>query len=354
MTVLLTGGKVWNGEKFFCADVLVKNGVVCKVKENISESADFVYDASGKIVSAGLVDAHIHMRGVSSSDYAMQPELATVPFGVTAAADAWAVFGNSEYLDTLTIKTAVFAGVKVKSGRAVFDCTEKTLAAYGNKAVGVKLAFDESNPEIFDINPLLDVIEFADKNKLSVLVHSTGTPVPMSDIVKNLRRGDILTHAFHGGRNNAADDGYECLLTAKKKGIVIDAGFAGHVHTDFSFFRGAVERGILPDVISSDITRLSAYTRGGIYGLTTCMSIAKDCGMSETDIFKAVTSAPARALKKENEWGVLKEGTKADIAVIKYTDNGYDLTDKVGNRVYSKQGYLCELTLVNGDIMYRR
>lgn len=298
MTVLFQNGRVFDGERFFHADVFVNNGIVEKIEQKLSTSADFVYDASGKTVSAGLVDAHVHIRGVSSPDFATSAELATIPFGVSAAADAWASQGSGECLESLAIKTLVFAGVRVKSGRAVFDITEKVLLSYGDRVTGVKLAFDVSNPEIFDINPLLDVIDFAEKNKLSVLVHSTGSPVPMADIVDNLRAGDILTHAFHGGKNNASEDGYNCLINAKEKGIVLDAGLAGHVHTDFSVFRGAVERGILPDVISSDITKLSAYKRGGIYGLATCMSIARDLGMDEESVFKSVTSQPAKALKK--------------------------------------------------------
>ena len=354
MTLLLKNGRVWDGHSFFHADVLLKDGVVFKIRETISDFADFVYDAAGKTVSAGLVDAHVHMRGISSRAFAMQADLATIPFGVTAAADAWACYGSAEYFNAASVKGVVFAGVSVKSGRAVFEGTKKVLGDYGDRVVGIKLAFDESNPEIYDINPLHDAVEFADKNDLRLLVHSSGSPVAMADIVQSLRRGDILTHAFHGGKNNATEDGYKCLIDAKERGVVVDVGFAGHIHTDFSVFRGAVERGILPDIISSDITRLSAYTRGGIYGLTSCMSIARDCGINESDVFKAVTSAPAKALGKENRWGVLKVGASADICVLDYADNGYDLSDKGGNRISSNQGYRCDLTIVDGDIMYRR
>ena len=354
MTVLFQNGRVFDGEKFFTADVFVNNGIVEKIEKTISTSADFVYDASGKTVSAGLVDAHVHIRGVSSVDFATPAELATIPFGVTCAADAWASSGCSEQLDRLAVKTTVFAGVRVESGRAVFDLTEKLLADYRDKVAGIKLAFDISNPEIFDIRPLLEVIDFAERKALPVLVHSTGSPVPMADIIKHLRCGDIITHAFHGGKNNSFEDGYECLVSAKKKGIVVDAGLAGYVHTDFSVFRGAVECGIIPDVISSDITKLSAYKRGSVYGLTTCMSIARDVGMKEDDVFRAVTSQPAKALKKEGVWGALRVGGAADIAVLSYSDNGYDMTDKQGNRIVSRCGYRCELTMIDGEIMYRR
>ena len=62
--------------------------------------------------------------------------------------------------------------------------------------------------------------------------------------------------------------------------------------------------------------------RGGKYGLTMCMSMARDMGMTENDVFRAVTSNPAKALGEEGKWGCLKVGGKADIAVLDYTDEG--------------------------------
>ena len=87
--------------------------------------------------------------------------------------------------------------------------------------------------------------------------------------------------------------------------------------------------------------------------MTMCMSIAKTLGMSEDQVFRSVTSTPAKALGKADYWGYLKVGRTADIAVFDYTDEGYDLTDKVGNRVYSDVGYRCVLTISDGQIIYK-
>ena len=175
----------------------------------------------------------------------------------------------------------------------------------------------------------------------------------MSDILDVLNPGDILTHAFHGGVNTATDDGFKSIREAKARGVVIDSGFAGNVHTDFAILRQAVGSGVLPDCISTDITKFSAYTRGGRYGMTMCMSIAKHAGMSEEDIFRAVTRAPAEALGRADEWGRLKVGGIADIAVIDYTDEGFSLTDANGNHIESPCGYRCELTVSYGQLVYK-
>ena len=185
------------------------------------------------------------------------------------------------------------------------------------------------------------------------MVHCNGSPKPMEQIVSVLSAGDVLTHIYHGGSNNCTEKNYSALRMAREKGVVLDAGFAGHVHTDLGIFQKAVAAGFLPDTISTDITSASAYKRGGRYGMTTCMSMARAAGMEETDIFRAVTQAPAEAVGMHGHWGCLREGNTADIAVLSYEDEGFDLKDRAGNRLASSKGYRCKLCVSNGNVVYK-
>ena len=350
--ILIKNGRVWDGERFYFADVLTENEKISKIADKIDEAVDFVFDASGKIVSAGLVDAHVHMRGINK-DFGIHAEMSSIPFGVTAAADACGVFGDKALLDSFMLKNVIFVPAEFHDNKACFVSVEKMLEKYGEKAVGIKVYFDTQISEVKDIEPLCEVVEFAEKSGLIVMIHSSNSPVSMAELLGTLRKGDILTHAYHGGENNVSEDGFECIKSAKKRGVIIDAGLAGHVHTDFKVFENAVSCGAVPDIISTDITRFSAYKRGGRYGMTMCMSIAKHLGMSEEDIFHAVTSAPAKALGKEKEWGHLQVGRCADLTVFDYIDEGFDLTDKAGNHIASENGYRCILTVADGEVVYR-
>ena len=350
--ILIKNGRVWDGEKFYFADVLTENEKIAKIADKIDEAAEFEYDASGKIVSAGLVDAHVHMRGINK-EFGIHAELSSIPFGVTAAADAGGAYGDKALLDTFLLKNVIFVPAELRNNKAYFDSAEKMLGKYKEKAIGIKVYFDTQISEVKDIKPLCKVAEFAEANNLIVMVHSSNSPVSMAELLGVLRKGDILTHAYHGGTNNVSEDGFKCIKTAKKRGVIIDAGLAGYVHTDFKVFENAISCGAVPDVISTDITRFSAYKRGGRYGMTMCMSIAKHLGMSEEDIFRAVTSAPAKALGKENEWGHLRVGRCADLAVFDYTNEGFGLTDKAGNHIESENGYRCVLAVADGELVYR-
>ena len=351
--LLIKNGVLWNGEEFSCGDVLVDGRYIVKIAREIVDEADFIFHADGKIVSPGLVDIHVHMRGIASEEFGMHVEMSSFPFGVTAVNDAGSTRGDRILLDSFSVKNTVFVGVDIRDNHAHFAYTEKMLQKYGDKAIGLKVYFDTSLNEVRDITPLKEICNYAKSKGLRVMVHCSNSPTTMAEIVSTLAKGDILTHAYHGGVNTCTEEEFACFRIAKERGVIIDAGFAGHIHTDFQNLKNAIEAGYLPDTISTDITRYSAYTRGGRYGMTMCMSIARRLGMSEENIFKSVTSTPARVLGKANEWGYLKEGRCADIAVFDYTDEGFELTNNADNRLSSDMGYRCILTVSDGQVIYR-
>ena len=352
-SILIKNGRVWDGEQFFNADVLTKGTEIAKIAPNIDDPADFTYDAHGKIVSAGLVDTHVHIRGISSETFGIQGEAACFPFGVTAAADAGGGRGDRSLVESFMLKAAVLVGVSIRDNHVDCKRTKEKLALYGDRAIGLKVYFDTTVSQVQDITPLREACRLARELGLFVMVHCACSPTPMAEILDTLSAGDILTHSFHGGAHTAAEDDFAAMRRAKARGVVIDAGFAGHVHTDFAICRAAVAAGLAPDTISTDVTRYSAYMRGGRYGMTMCMNIAKTLGMCDEDIFRAVTSNPAKALGMENEWGYLQVGRCADIAVFDYTNEGFDLTDKAENHIESDRGYRCVMTVADGEVVYR-
>jgi len=351
--ILIKNGRIWNGESFSYGDIFTSGNMVEKIAESIRTDADFILDADGKIVTAGLVDMHVHMRGTAPSEFGIQAEMSCFPFGVTAANDAGSICGNEELLTQFALKNTVFVGCAIKDNHAALSALESLLERYGKRAVGIKVYLDTTQADVRDQTPLREVCEFADIHQLKVMVHCTHSPVSVRQIAETLRKGDIITHAYHGGENSSVADGFLGLMEAQRKGVIVDTGFAGHVHTDFQVFTSAVQAGILPDTISTDITRYSAYIRGGRYGMTMCMSIAHTAGMQEEEILRAVTSRPAKVLGKEKEWGYLKEGRAADIAVLDFGKESYDLTDSAGNRMADEMGYRCVFTVVDGQIVYR-
>ena len=351
--ILIKNGKLWNGEEFSKGDVFVNGKCIEKIAPEIVEEADFIFDADGKIVSPGLIDLHVHMQGFSSTEFAVNTEVSSFPFGVTAVNDAGSIHGNKERLEQLAVKSTVFVCVDIKANHADLEDLDARIETYGERAIGLKVYFDSEISDVQDIRPLQEICEYARKRDLKVMVHCSNSPVSMQEIIHTLSRGDILTHAYHGGVNSCAEEDFVAFRIAKERGIVIDTGFAGYVHTNFQNFKHAIKAGYLPDTISTDITKYSAFKRGGRYGMTMCMSMAREAGMREADILKAVTSTPAKVLGKSKEWGYLQVGRCADIAILNEVCEPFYLQDQENNVLESNKSYRCVLTICDGQVVYR-
>ncbi len=70
-TVLYKNATVWTSEKegiLKNTDVLVKNGKIAKIGSNLSSSEALVVDATGKHLTAGIIDEHSHIAAVSINE----------------------------------------------------------------------------------------------------------------------------------------------------------------------------------------------------------------------------------------------------------------------------------------------
>ena len=206
--ILIKNGRIFDGERFLFADILTDGKIIAKIEPNIADSADWTYDATGLIVSAGLVDIHTHLKGISCDKYGMDAALATIPFGVTAAVDAEGTKGDAALLNNFSVRSAVLVSVPIRDNIPDFSDVESRAARYGKYMLGLKIYYDTTGTEVRDIAPLRQVCDYAAAHGWRVMVHCNHSPVPMAEILETLRKGDILTHAYHGGENHAAEDDF--------------------------------------------------------------------------------------------------------------------------------------------------
>lgn len=352
-TILIQNARIFDGEAFSHGDLLLADGRIREISDHIDTPARVRFDAAGKTVLPGLVDIHTHLRGPSPDWLGAPAQAGCFPFGVTAAADCSALEDHREAVALMGIDAVVFPIAGTKNDTASLENATAHLDHYGPYAGGIKVFFDtHDDPTLHSPKPLREICDFAHSRGLPVMVHTNGTPIPMAELLTTLGPGDICSHTYHGGANTLRDSGYACIQAAKDRGVVIDTGFAGSYHVDFSIFAEAIAAGAGPDTVSTDLTINNLFNAGGgRYGMTMAMSMARAAGMSEEAVFRAVTSTPAAALKKP--WGRLCVDGPADLCVLSWGPEPWSLTDRAGNHLSSDQSYRCHLTIKNGTIVHR-
>ncbi|MFT4559079.1 MAG: dihydroorotase [Planctomycetaceae bacterium] len=139
---------------------------------------------------------------------------------------------------------------------------------------------------------------------------------PLEEQLSQLCPGDVVTYCFRKTPHCIIEHGrvLPCVLDARQRGILFDVG---HGMGSFSFevAEAAIGAGFLPDTISTDLQNRHAG-QSPQHDLPLVMSKLSASGMTDADLFRAVTSTPAAVLGIEDEAGSLRAGSTADLVVL--------------------------------------
>ena len=355
-------------------DVAFRDGAVAAVGENIDPAdAGAVVDVAGKLVTPGLIDLHGHFYhgGTGSAVHADQNCLSA---GATTGIDA----GSSGFLNLGAMRDYVFPAHRTRL-LAFLHIGAVGLAA--NRVLGGGL----QDLRVIDIDQTADAIKnnagflfgvkvrmelnavaywnaaeamrraraAADQSGSKLMVHVSGTPIPLPQILDFMGPGDIVTHAFNGNPESILDRQDRIrpeVRAASERGVIMDLGHAG-VHCDVEVVKAALAQGLPPDTISTDIHIAPPGRK--VYLMNDLISKFHALGMSLHDAVAASTSRPAQVLGLEDKLGSLAPGMSGDAAVYDLREGRFVWHDMARHNVEGKVRLDTFLTVRNGSVAWR-
>ena len=304
-------------------------------------------DATGLVVTPGVVDLHTHLYpGVSH--YGVEPDPHCLGRGVTTAVDAGSsgaqTFpGLRRYvIERSQTRIMAFLNIAVQgmitnlvgeledlrwasSAQAVARAREHPDLIVGIK---VRLGYQMTG---HDPAPALRLaMDAADALGLPLMVHVIDMRPGLSWLLPQLRRGDIVTHCFHGNEGGILDGRGRLapgVMRARERGVLFDIG---HGAGSFSYrvARAAIRQGFAPDTISSDLH--AHNVDGPVYDQATTLSKLLHVGMELADVIRATTSTPARAIGREHSIGALAPAREGDLSIFELRSGRWALPDAAG------------------------
>ena len=175
-----------------------------------------------------------------------------------------------------------------------------------------------------EFSPFLDAAQRA-MGDLPVMVHLGRFPftpvITPRALLRQLRGGDIITHAFRGAGGMCGPDGKAVpeFRDAVDRGVLLDVGHSG---TDFRFkeARRLIDQGYLPDTASTDLNVFNID--GPVFSLAENLTKMLALDLDLHHVIAMGTSNTARAIGRSHELGSLAVGRSAEVSVMRLRADG--------------------------------
>jgi dihydroorotase len=329
------------------ADVGLRHGRIAAIEPDLPFArATRVIDAKGKLVTPGLIDLHAHVYpygsaiGLPADELVPQTCVTTFVSAGDAGANNFAAFRR--YVAAQT-RCRVYAFVHIAnmglSGYPVpemlnldyanVESAARAIAENHDMVLGVKVRQSRNIVGSNGLEPLKRAIAAVERagTRGRVMCHIGGVPGELSALLDLLRPRDILTHAYSGSGNNVVQDGkvLAAALAAQKRGVIIDVGHGGGSF-DYTVAEPAIQQGLVPDVISSDIHASSGNSPGMPF-LPWVMSKFLNMGFSLEQVIAMTTINPARVIGREPGLGTLELGAPGDVSILELVEGPVKFVD---------------------------
>lgn len=376
LDLVLTGGTLLDPAQRIHdrRDIGFKDGLVAQVAERIDPaSAAVAVDVSGKVITPGLIDLHGHFYHGGNST-AVNPDEICLSSGTTTGVDA----GSAGCLNYLAMRDYVFpahktrllcflhiGGVGLALNRLLggglhdmriidVDQTADAIKSNPGFCFGVKVRMHVNAVAYWNAHTAMKAARAAaDQSGTKLMVHVSGTPIPLPEVLDYLGPGDISTHAFNGNPESILDGRGKLrpeVRAAADRGVVMDVAHAG-VHCDVEVVKAAMEQGMPPDTISTDIHNPPPDRT--VYLMNDLVSKFHALGLPLKDSVAAATSRPAQVLGLQDSLGSLAVGMSGDAAVFDMREGRFVWHDMAGHSVQGEVRLDTYLTVREGEVAWR-
>lgn len=378
-SILIKGGRVVDPKSKLDAvsDVLIENGKISQVAKSITAKADETIDASGKVVTPGLIDLHVHFRqpGFEYKETIETGLRAAVKGGFTGVCPMPNTSPVGDRRSDMEFQLTEMRRLNLVRlwpvGAVTLKQEGKELTEFGELKKGGAIALSDDGHPISDSNILRRALEYAKKFNLPILIHAQdnglfgcgcmnegpistrlgipGIPVEAEsiEVARDIQLADLTGGSLHFCHLSSAKS-LELVRTAKARGSRVTAETCPHYFhltdeavlryntsakmnpplraaEDVAAVRKALADGTL-DAIATDHAPHSANDKDaefdkapfGIIGLETSLPLGlrlvEDKILTLTDLVRKMALAPAEILKIDR--GHLTAGAPADVTVI--------------------------------------
>lgn len=211
MKLLIKGGRVINPGKNFdgVSDILIENGKIAAIGENLTDGEAQVIDAAGKVVAPGFIDMHTHLRepGQEAKEDFASGSRAAAAGGFTTVAtmpNTTPVVDNAVLVNGLKQRAQDEGVVHIEIIGALTKGQEgRELAEVGDMAQAGAVAFSDDGHFDNNCKLMLNAMDYLRTFHKAIMSHAEETSLVTDGVMNEGHRSAMLGMK---GRPTVAED----------------------------------------------------------------------------------------------------------------------------------------------------
>lgn len=339
-------------------DILVENGIITKIAEQIDAPLADVIDAEGKFISVGWLESHAHFvaeEGVAMisdvEDLLRQGVTYALDLGSTGPDNYPASRKRLMYKSDLKYRCYLYignTGAGTARGRMDFEgpqdidparvkaCAEK----YRHELLGLKARIDDKfcfDPEYV----MTQMRALGDELGMNIAVHAPRSRIGVEKLLTFLKKGDVLCHTLAGNSDvmevlNPDGTIKQCVLDAKERGVVFELSHGTNAYS-YDTAEAAWKAGFFTDTIGSDLHM--GNINGPVFSPAVILSKVRGLtGQPWWWILNKMIAAPVQLQNIPDKALEIQEGMAADLTVYTIENGEFTWLDsKKAARTFSEK-----------------
>jgi dihydroorotase len=359
--LVIKGGRVLDASQRLdrVMDIAVRGGKIAALEPGIpAADASEVFDATGRLITPGLVDIHAHPRpGEVTPQQILSNGVTTVVDGGSRGADGIQDMVNVAMNAPNRVRILInvsrlgnqASGELLNFETANSEAARAAVRSHRDLIVGVKARLSRPYAGDRDLDTVRRAHEITRPFGIPLMIHIGDTRSPLPDILALLREGDIVTHVYSPPPNGILDSNGRVLpqvRDARKRGILFDIGNGRNGHITWEVAERALQQDFPPDTISSDLN--GAGLTDQVFDFPNVLSKFLMLGMSLDQVLARGTVNGAKAIPALKDFGTLRKGAVADIAILELAQGTFEFVDNVNTKRTGRQKLFARGVFVAG------
>lgn len=339
-------------------DILVENGVITKIAEEIQTPVQEVFDASGKYVSVGWLESHAHFaaeEGVAMisdvDDLLRQGVTYALDLGSTGPVNYAASRVRLMHKSDLHYRAYLYignTGAGTARGRMDFEgpqdiepdlvkaCAEK----YRHELMGLKARIDDKF--CFDPEYVMgEMRKLGDELGMTIAVHAPRSRIGIDKLLTYMKKGDVLCHTLAGNSDvmeilDAEGNIKRSVLDARERGVIFELSHGTNAYS-YDTAEAAWKAGFFTDTIGSDLHL--GNINGPVYSSGVILTKVRGLtGKPWWWILNKMIVGPVTLQNIPDKAVEIKEGMPADLTVYTIEEGEFEYLDsKKASRTFSEK-----------------